>query len=283
MNKWQLRDNSSTTYTRIKTFMEHGIRKDILQMRSDAIIGGLRKARQEGFDFANLETIEKQAPLPQEHRDMLLVYLGLKPLAFGLEYIMNLYTVEGVSYLHYLSQEKDTGIRVLFSQYGIVYNPALVKPIAEETQMKSDPENPQEFGLETIDLVTKADDITVGKLADYPESAITDFAQYVYEVPGLYKTLWEIADEKGLKVPNYLPMQIAYFAVPHIKRDFLKLAKKLGVKDKKLLNYVKGLRQANVPGFPYLVSGRESIEEQRLRVYYRQSRMDQKLSRLLQF
>jgi hypothetical protein len=285
---------------------------EILQTRSDAIVNGIQKAIENGLDPRKLQEIESNQWSRWHHRDLFGVYLGLKPLfrEFGPHGIPQVYKTykpdDTDTYLQYLPQEKDTGVRTLWNN-GLVLNPMLVASIFDKhRKILTDndflnPHDEEEF-TKTITILhgphmPEEADVLLGLLYGYPESAASLFSKFGgLKVRDIMNKIWYEADYRGHKLPYTPPIGTMHLAdnANGVRDDLARLIQlpgfapeELGI-NKDVIDYALLVRSADIPYFPFATimnseTGRHIThnEEAKMRRDYEASKMDEKLIRLL--
>lgn len=291
---------------------ERLVTPEILQARSDAIIKGIQRAIDNGLDPHKLKEIENHQWSRWHHRDLFGVYLGIKPLfkEFGPDGIPHVYKTykpdDTDTYLQYLPQEKDTGIRALWDN-GFVWNPAMAVSIFEEHQdilpdnFNLNPYDKEWFLNLIINLhepnIPEEAEVLLGLLYGYPENAARLFSKFGgFKVRNAMDAIYYRADSRRHNLPWKPPIGAMQLAVNlnGVRDDlarFIQLPgfapEELGV-DKEVIDYALLVRNADTPYFPFATIlgpeiGRHITHEEEIKMRrdYEVSKMDEKLSRLL--
>lgn len=275
---------------------------EILQQRSDAIILGMRKAVDNGMNpkfFRHLEDGN-----PRKHRDLVQVYLGIKPCATYLTDVMDYYDTkpygqrDNIGHLKFFPTADDTGITVLTDSVSCsVWNPEQVTEILAnhrdlKDRVQTNPSNRDEFGdlLGSFYDSVRAEDILLqGVILGYPRSAVEAFVNYYGTAIEVAQQIWQQAIIRGA-CPQTYPPEIPLFDLhdapgiydPKIKREFVRLARLIGYPNIDVINYIEGLRVAEVPGWQFFTSGDFTLnDENKMREQFAASQFDTKFAGLL--
>lgn len=274
---------------------------EILQQRSDTIILGMRRMVKAGADPKFLRYLEDDSP--RKHRDLIQVYLGIKPCATQLIDVFDFYSVgddlDDMGYLEYFPQEKDTGVKVSVHGYSCsVWNPDLVTEVLEEhndlkAMVHVSPADHKGFGkfIDSLYFGKKREDFVLhGIILGYPRIAAEMFTDYNGLATSTAQKLWRTAVTRGIIPQTQAPNPFLWdlndeggIQEQAIRDEFVRLARRIGYPNTDLVNYVQGLRMADVPGWQFLTSGDATLpQEQRIRDQFAASGFDAKFARFLE-
>lgn len=280
---------------------------EIVQNRAMAIIRSLEQMVDQGLPpikIKNLESIDSKS-----HRDLFLVYLGLKPAATHLNEVESHYFHNNRNYLDMMPAFEEIGLTVFHGfdiQAPVVWNPdqeveilshnrelvaKVVKGISEWPFLRSLLED-QAVGK--IDFAASLGSIVqpyipweatylAGLLLGYPQQAAEKFANYYLEVSRVAELLWDEALQKRTIIDVSQPQTIREVRDnPKAKTAFIRLARMFNYPDQDLVKYVLEIRSAEVPGFQFTTSGRNTTTfERRMSYLYKSSGLDDKLNSFL--
>lgn len=277
---------------------EYDTSPEILQQQSDSIILGMRRMIQSGLKPEEIAFLERDEP--RKHRDLIQVYLGIKPAASHLDDPFSVYdSFDGTDYFEHFPKKKDAGIEVLRNSFvdgGIVWNPALVQHVLTENadlpevrEIDGSKDSVERFFGDLERGREKSRLIVNGILLGYPRRAAELFVEFHAKAFYLSNSIWQRAESMGISIQAPLPKEYIFdlheeggIHDTKIKDEFVRLAQLTRFGDLELISYVRGLRAANIPGWQYFTSGNETIEdEKRATSLYEASQFDKKLGLLL--
>lgn len=275
--------------------IERGLAPELLQSRSDAIIASYRKMFDAGLSPDTLRAIE--AEYPREHRDMLQVFLGLKPVAGFLQTVIPRFLQED-NYLSFFPGERQLGIEVMSDVNGCVWNPKQVEKIFRDTKNREAvlavnsfgeiPHPRSMFFSQFLAFVSRPDIgeqpiFLAGLLYGYPRRSSLLFSKYRGLVLDAVGVVAEKAAQKGLQ--HSLPDTTSIAAVVEnregLRDEFMRVANLVGFQERAVIAYIESLRYSQTPGFPYVTSGPVTREETSWIQLYNASGLERKLTNLL--
>ncbi len=189
---------------------------EILQRRADLIVTGLREMFSLGVNPKDIIQIENDdAPYPQLHRDMLMVYLGIKPLASHLIPVTEAYWKSGVfDCFEKLPSGLENGVDVLYDEVGVcVWNPNQVREVLRKFgyNNKVNVRNTSEFPDFLTEIIinpsSPEQEQLAGEIHGYPSQAAELFSKHAREIFHLGPILWENAIAHGIEVITEPPNQ----------------------------------------------------------------------------
>lgn len=283
--------------------VERIVSAEVLQQRADTIIIGMRRAVDNGMDPQSFRYLEEE-PYSRKHRDLVQVYLGIKPCATHLLEVLDYYDIDGLSprddtrYLNHFPKTKDTGVTVLVDSLSCsIWNPPLVEEVLDEhrdlkAMVPVSPSDWLAFGnlLESFySCTTDADVLLHGVMLGYPRSAVEMFTKYYGVAVDDGQQIWKLAEAKGIIPQAPEPTSVLFdlhgmFGIhePLIRDEFVRLAVLAGYPKADVVNYIQGLRAADIPGWQFFTSGNVTLaEEKRTRDQFAASWFDDKYTRFL--
>lgn len=290
---------------------------EILQIRSDAIIASMQHMVEAGLKPENILELERQRPT--DHRDFLMLYLGLKPYANFLDAVVDCYD----GYFDLFPGSLQTGVQVTIprdiEKYCDAWNYPLLKSVLSEisddllvfplctihgplddmqenARLKlswlmntpADNNDPEFFVRvfirEFVNSRTYPNFPLEAVVFGYPVVAGELFGKNHLVMIEEADRLWRQAEEDGMQLELECPTAPLHLTQNRdgCRTEFVMLAEKLGC-DPNLLDFVKHMRSADVPGYPYLTSGDLTKDEEcRLTELYGSSALDGKLKNFLE-
>jgi len=281
---------------------------EILQARTGALIATMQETVDGGLDPAQIIWLEEE--MPSEFRDFVMVLLGLKPAASFLHRVVDCFfqsprPSEGrYQYPHdaYIWGFRDDerirqlGIEIMINPgHYYAWNPQLVIEVLENNQdlvkrtgYYRSPQtlvyNERDFSqfLNTLDRYRFM--ALEAVLFGYPRIAGELYEKYSPSLIPAAERLWRRAKRQGVPLTNQEPPRAILYLERNIcgyKDEFLVLAGKLGGVYEKIVDYIRDLRPADVPGYPYATYGDLTLAEARVRGVFAATQFDQRFSLFL--
>ncbi len=249
-----------------------------------------------------------QSGAARTHQDLLLVYLGLKPAASLLtvevygrneSFYRDNYSIHDYMLRFPLAAQGGSDLRVVYAEEFTgdilaVWNPGTVTLAIRR--------NPDVFRSVTISPEDSSfgylfysfarhptgpfEDRIYGLLVGIPRDDVERFAAYDEPLYELCSDLETLAQREGLVLFNQNslltpPAQVGYNA-DGVRDRVVTFVEQRGIEvDPKLMNYIRQIRPAEVPGFRYVTTGPLSDHERQLTQAWESSQIDQKLEALL--
>lgn len=276
---------------------ERGLTPELLQARADAIITSYQRMIGAGLPVDGLRAMERQ--YPREHRDMLQVFLGLKPVAGFLKDAVLPFFLKDDNYFRFMPTERGIGIYVMADTRGCVWSPAMVEKIGRDRKNEAlirqlliqnvgfaNPYSPsfcpffQELSSSSIGQAGTA---LAGQMYGFPRSASSTFASNLMRVHDAKNKIREKADQ--WRIDHSISPGLSIQGIIEDKKkknELLSLAVRVGFDDAEILRYIGNMRYSDTPGTPY-VTDEPTISkyERDWMKRYNSSGIDRKLARLL--
>lgn len=280
--------------------------KESLQRKTAALIQRLDTGIRENTLDPHLVRSLK-AGAPNTHDDLMLVYLGLKPVAsmlcietygFNQAFYDAGHSIEEYQIHIPRKAEGGTNLHVLYDREFTddilsVWNPQAARAVIQNNPdvftRDYDPELPEfAYMLESFARRTTSpsEDRIYGLLLGMPKEAVELFAQHFDNLETLCQQLKQDAAKQGVKLFNKNSLMAKAGQVVFNENDAKNKAaafiRKKGYEvDEKLFAYLQNCRPAEIPGFKYTTVGPLSKHEQQLTQAWQASGMDQGLEALL--
>lgn len=262
---------------------------EILQVKANDLMAGLSEATKNGLDISHLSRLDQLTQ--QRHEDLLLVCLGMKPMATYFEPFLNIRSL-GEPYLEQMLQPG-----MLVSQSGdAIWNPQLVKEILVENEdllnkvLAQEPyleerltaPSSKEFArfvrmLSNVDCLKEATALE-GVMLGYPREACEIFGEYY---PLLYRLIGiavEAVEERGEDSVIADDFTLNQFIENEngLKDELLRVVDTLPRKiNPKVIETIQQIRLADVPGSKFITFGEITTEYERVfREAYQSSGID---------
>lgn len=276
---------------------ERNTKPEILQQRADTFIMSLRNMVRAGLNPYEFQLLEEYAS--RRLRDVVQVYLGIKPAASYTPEVAETFFTIRRSYVSLLSHEKDIGFSVFqtYDQDGTsCWNPLFVADILNENNdlrgaSLLNPYDYKNFGsfLDGTDGNEIPDrDVLEGLVFGIPRIAADQFSRYYIPSYILAEQLFETARDYGVTIKANPPLFLLDLSDsdglhnPDIRDEFVRLAELFHYPNQELLFYIRNLRLADVPGWRYITSGQiTNTEEKHNRDLYENSQFEKKFQRFL--
>lgn len=299
---------------------ERSVSSDVLQMRADLLIEGLQRMFDNGLELEQIIALEQENP--RAHRDMLQVYLGLKPAATFLHPVEKAYSWKrwsdkgnrstNTAGFEFFPQQQDSRITVLRAT-GIMWNPHLVEQVLLDNlditqnlrhQLPTPYGDQYGFSSELARICSDGNSSTnhllAGLLLGYPRTAVELFTRHEGRIIPHSHYLAERARHRGIYEGSLIPESVDDFVrdIDGVRAEFVRLERLLMYRKSKPRNalkrkiykakqeyveYMAGLRYAEVPGSPFVTSGDLTLEKEKvIRDRYEASGLDAKLEELLE-
>lgn len=278
---------------------------DILQRKANVLIEALDKGIQRGALDPYLPALFMHHT-PDTHTDLMLVYLGLRPMAehLGMELAVRNpdfhragYTLH--QYLRFLPQGKDGGTDLRFHEDSYVgdihavWNPEnTAQVLSAHTDLFDprwyDPSSPSfNYWIENVSKPGRRtiDEVRYGVVQGIPRADAEGFTEFAPLLDDLCDSVEEAARLRKIEL---FPEESLITPFGQLINDMevrdrvVKFIEELGEPiDPTIMNYLKTLRPAQVPGFRYTTSGPVSAHERMLAENWNASGLPQKLEELI--
>lgn len=290
----------------MSSIIEGSIPPEVLQERGKSIISGFKRMLDNGLELEVLRKSQREYRTQLE--DWFLLKLGLqKSAATLLDPFVELFSTQYGLRDNYLSLADDGREDRILIDRGSAWNPRSVgKVLTQNTALIEElkthglmgqwlemgPENP-DFGsflaFVNSQFAPPKAMIMTGLLNGYPSLDVYPFVRYHQDILTGSDALWTFAQQHGIKDLPPKPLNIRQLVGNQLgERDaYMILADTVGLADLKivpegLVDYVRTLRFAKVPGTPYVTSRVDTAEERNLRNAYKISEVGKLFQELVE-
>lgn len=274
---------------------------EVLRERAETISNGLSDAVKNGLDLDLLRYLESEVKEGHErHRDLLMVHLGLKPMASYLESVLAIYQ-SAPDYLPYL-QSNNLGLNII-AEGDTVWNIGWEQELLNENQdllsairsqlpeSKNYPTYPRHGSFKKfVDFLSEQDEpkeaiALEGVLLGYPREAAFRFGAYYLSLSSLKNHVGNFLKNQGINSRLQNPMSLQslvkneYGAMDELLETLDRLPRKI---PDWLDEVIRNIRLAEVPGTQYFTFGADTEKDEKaLTDAYEASGMEEKLLNIL--